>query len=71
VPASTAQNAIQLLYKHAYKTTVVYTLYGMDYEARLKSVNWYLHGIYNGETDTKHGLFGGEAWLHPSEYVTS
>jgi hypothetical protein len=71
VPASSAQNAKQLLYEHVYKTTVVYTLHDMDYEARLKSVNWYLQGTHAGETDTKHGLFGGEAWFHPSEYVTS
>jgi len=71
VPASSAQHAIKLLYEHVYKTTVVYTLYDMDYEARLKSVKWYLRGTHTGETDIKHGLFGGEAWFHRSEYVTS
>jgi hypothetical protein len=71
VPASSAQNTIQLLYEHVYKTTVVYTPYDTDYEARLKSVNWCLQGTHAGETDTKHGLFGSEAWFHPSEYVTS
>jgi hypothetical protein len=43
----------------------------MHYEARLKSVNWYLQETHAGETDIKHGLFGGKAWFHPGEYVTS
>jgi hypothetical protein len=71
VRASSAQNAIQLLYKHVFKSTVVYTLYDMYYVARLKSVNWYLQETHAGETDIKHGLFGGEASFHPSEYVTT
>jgi hypothetical protein len=38
--------------------------------AQLKFVKWYLHGMKNGEIDTKLVL-SGEAWFHLGGYVNS
>ena len=42
-----------------------------DRETSLNFVNWYLHGMYNGETDLTLVLFSDEPWFHPGGYVNS
>jgi hypothetical protein len=36
-------------------------LYKRHHDARLSSMNWYLQGMHNGETDPTLVLFSGEA----------
>jgi hypothetical protein len=71
VPASSAQNAAQLLHEHLCKTTAVYKFCDTECKARLNSVNWYPHGAHTPETDLKPVSSSGEAWVHPSRYVAS
>ena len=45
----TAQNSTEMLHVHPYETTVVHKLCNTDCEARLNSVNWYLHTMMMGK----------------------
>jgi hypothetical protein len=36
---------------HPYEASAVCKVYNTDFEARLHFVNWYLHGVHDGEID--------------------
>jgi hypothetical protein len=42
---------------------VVHSVYDTDSEATWNFVNWYVHGVYDGETDLALIMFSKEVWF--------
>jgi hypothetical protein len=51
------------------RTTVVHKLYEKDCEERKNFVNWYFHGVHDGEMIAALVLISDEAWFQPSGYM--
>ena len=65
-----SMNCNKNLHLHPYKTTV-FIEYTVATYCGKNGVNWYLHMVYDGQTDATLILFGNKAWFHSNGYADS